>query len=353
MESIFKLSKLVLALIILMFSNFLNAQLSVSPVVSVQNVVEKYFKRTGDQISNVIYFGDSVLGLAEFYEPSGNLEMWSGIFLSTGPVKSALGPNKFTAAGIGGSSGDGILYGVGGSLLSALDTTSINDVQRIHFDFISASSTLIFEYVFASDEYLESIGSRFNDRIGIFISGPGIIGDSNIAVLNGDYISINTVHPAISNSNGNFNERNGDFYKTNSGSYMEFDGFTKKLYTVLHVQPGQTYRFKIMIGDGFDSAVNSGLFIRRCFAFCETGIEEENNIQFSISPNPSNGNFKVNFSNHQDGQLKITDLTGRIIHIKDINSDTNAYHLENISSGVYTLTFESEDGFKSERIVVE
>ena len=48
------------------------------------------------------------------------------------------------------------------------------DATVIEFDFIPSLPGVEFEYVFASEEYCDFVNSQFNDRIGIFLSGPGI-----------------------------------------------------------------------------------------------------------------------------------------------------------------------------------
>jgi len=151
MGSTIKNIQLGITFIILCVSNFSSAQLSITPLNSIPDLVNTYFKRTGDQISNFVFSGDSNKGIAEFHEPSGNLEIWSGIIMSTGPVQDALGPNNFYNAGSGGSFGTGQVGGGSSPLLNSLDTTISFQVQQLQFDIIPASSILIFEYVFASD----------------------------------------------------------------------------------------------------------------------------------------------------------------------------------------------------------
>ena len=72
---------------------------------------------------------------------------------------------------------------VGGLVLVAIgNSPTINDAAVLEFDFIAISDTILFDFVFASDEYLEFVNTAFNDVFGFFLSGPGINGPYMVAV---------------------------------------------------------------------------------------------------------------------------------------------------------------------------
>ncbi|MBK9459454.1 MAG: choice-of-anchor L domain-containing protein [Sphingobacteriales bacterium] len=56
------------------------------------------------------------------------------------------------------------------------------DAAVLEFDIVATEPTIEFKYVFGSEEYLEYVGSNFNDVFGFFI---GAIGDplQNIAFI--------------------------------------------------------------------------------------------------------------------------------------------------------------------------
>ena len=80
---------------------------------------------------------------------------------------NAVGPNNSTcASGSHGASGDPVLNTLSSKLLTF-------DACVIEFDFIAASDNLLAcEFIFASEEYPEYVGSWFNDIFGFFISEP-------------------------------------------------------------------------------------------------------------------------------------------------------------------------------------
>ena len=74
--------------------------------------------------------------------------------------------------------------------LAMLITQPIENTAVLEFDFVPSSTSVGFEYVFASEEYPEFSCSSYNDVFGFFISGPGITGpysnnSQNIAIIPG------------------------------------------------------------------------------------------------------------------------------------------------------------------------
>ncbi|MDW8159514.1 MAG: choice-of-anchor L domain-containing protein, partial [Bacteroidia bacterium] len=112
----------------------------------------------------------------------------SGIVLTNGQTFNIIGPNSYPPNNTGtdnNRTGDPDLDLLSGSL-----NFRTKDASIIEFDFRATSDTLRFKYVFASEEYPEFAptprnpsGSPFNDVFGFFLSGPGIVGKKNIALI--------------------------------------------------------------------------------------------------------------------------------------------------------------------------
>ena len=186
----------------------------------------------------------------------GGLGMTEGLLLTTGNAWEAEGPDLSDEAMPDGLSGTDADLGalVGG-------TSNTKTISILEFDFIPSTTSISFDYIFASEEYPEYSCSDFNDVFGFFISGPGISGKKNIAIIPGtsDPVSILNIHPLYSCA-----AKNLSYYVPAKGNkYTEFDGHTKMLTTLAQtVQPGQTYHLKLAIANVADAYVGSGVFLR-------------------------------------------------------------------------------------------
>lgn len=187
-----------------------------------------------------------------------SLGMDAGIVLTSGGAIEVEGPNNSgSTTGMGTGPGDS-------DLEDLLPGYTSNDACVLEFDVTVTSDSVKFEYVFGSEEYLEYVGSSFNDVFGFFISGPGIVGTENIALIPGTTIpvSINNVNTGsyeefyVENGTGFTSPYSTDDY------YIQYDGYTTVLTAAAHVTPCETYHLKLAISDMGDGALDSGVFIR-------------------------------------------------------------------------------------------
>ncbi|PCI25599.1 MAG: hypothetical protein COB67_10620, partial [SAR324 cluster bacterium] len=213
------------------------ANLLAGPEINVFNAV--LFDTTHNQSGTFQYIGNDLAGIN------------SGIILATGDINYALGPN--TAGGTSGPANYSIPYN--DSLLSALADTIIYDYVTLEFEFEAPSDVVEFNYIFLSEEYNAS-NTLFNDAFAFTISGPGIVGEENIAILpnTGAPITINTVSLYT----------NWQYYNNNvSGAVnIEYDGFTSLLTArKTGLQPCQVYKISLRIADGGDRIYDSAVML--------------------------------------------------------------------------------------------
>lgn len=252
-----------LLLSIFAFSSNSFAQLTVSGGTNATTLVQNTLLGTGVTATNITYSGSNQ-ALGTFNGANSNIGLSSGIILCTGQINLATGPNN-----AGGSGNDN--NGNGDPDLDALSGFQTFDAGIIEFDFIPLNDTVTFRYVFASEEYNEYVCGTVNDVFGFFVSGPGIVGAQNLAVLpvSGTQVSINTVNNGSVGSNGSASNSpcilsNAGFFVDNDnppGPTVQYDGFTTVLTATMIIQPCTTYHIKIAIADGGDGVFDSAVFL--------------------------------------------------------------------------------------------
>jgi len=245
---------------------FALAQLSISTSQSPSALVQNVLLGGGVTVSNITFNGQPANGAneqaASFNSANANVGVSSGILLATGNAAVAMGPNNNSGAYLGGATGysDADLAGLAG--------VQVFDAAVLEFDFVPAGGSISFDFVFASEEYIEYVGAGFNDVFGFFLSGPGITGPYannavNIALVPGTStpVAIDNVNPM---SNASYYTDNGDGYSypfSSDPSYIQYDGFTTPLTASHAVQCGQTYHIKLAVADAGDEILDSGVFL--------------------------------------------------------------------------------------------
>jgi hypothetical protein len=208
----------------------------------------------GVSINNVQYTG-SPNSAGIFSGGTGIIGFEDGIVLGTGAITLAAGPNV--------NSGVGLDNALPGDVdLDAIASGTTFDATVLQFDFVPSSNTVVFDYVFASDEYNEYVQLNVNDIFAFFLDG------GNVALIPGTstYVSIDTVNNCV----------NAPYYRNNStssnsscalvvpslGLNTEMDGLTVVLQVVANVVPGVSHHLKLAIADVGDSIFDSNVFLR-------------------------------------------------------------------------------------------
>ena len=257
-----------------------DAQLITDNAVTPEQALLDYLLGDGVEVSNITFSGD-LNQIGSFDANATNIDILDGIMLATGDIDVAIGPNDAGGAGLGGGN-----FGAGDPDLTALSTFNTNDAAILEFDFIPSGDSLIFNYIFASEEYNEYVCGTVNDAFGFFLSGPGITGPYsdnavNLATIPNPVLadelipvtinSVNNGQPGFAGNASNCNQvseqwnLNTDYYVDNEGNgdptSVQFDGFTVILTAAAQVQCGQTYHIKIAIADAGDTAFDSAVFL--------------------------------------------------------------------------------------------
>ncbi len=256
----------------LFFSNSLSSQnINVTTTYTPVQLAD-IIKGTGITVSNVTYTGSNAA--RGYFEETGGItviNLDSGAVLGTGFVVNAQGPNlapnTFTDMGLPGDTDLDALLPAGQQSF---------DATVLEFDFVPSWDSVGISFVFASEEYDERIAAgSISDIMAIFVSGPGITGQQNIALIPGSNAIIRPV-----NVNSSVNT---SYYVPNTGNTCEYDGLTTRLHGGIRLTAGNTYHIKIAIADGGTSGTpdriyDSSVFIE-AHSFKTEGVPTINIVQ--------------------------------------------------------------------------
>lgn len=270
-------------------------QITVTQTQTPQELVDNVLSGNGVVISNVSYNtslpnAQVVQTMVGYFNNNGTaFPIPEGVVMATGDAINALGPN----VGGGSTNNNGVTVpDPSDPDLAAIGTATMNNECILEFDFIPSGDTIVFNYIFASDEYHEYSTSSFNDGFGFFISGPGFAGPytnggENIAIIPGTTlpVTMNNLNNGSSNAGPCVNCA---FLTDNTGGAdVEYDAFTTTMQASASVVCGQTYHIKLAIADAGDTSFDSAVFL-------EANSFSSNGADISILPVDLNGDPLIN-----------------------------------------------------------
>lgn len=263
--------KIILQLIfICSFGALLAQPISVSTTQTPQQLVENVLLGFGVTAFNVTINGDPALAntpqsnMGYFTNTNALFPIGNGLVLTTGNAIGAPGPNNQSGATNNSPATPNVAFD---PHLNDIANAGVTNGIVLEFDFIPSGDTLVFNYMFGSDEYPEWSPSSYNDAFGLFLWGPGISGPFvlagypnggvNLATIpGGTPVTINNVGPS-SNTAYYVDNQNGIAY----GDALQYDGTTVLLTAASTVQCNQLYHIKLAISNVGDQSLDSGVFL--------------------------------------------------------------------------------------------
>ena len=269
--------RLILGIILVfLFSLVANAQLytKYSKPLNIDSIVQNLFASPNVQISNVSFKGFSVgvngdiKDIGFFNSINSTVGVDSGIILTSGLLAPPYG--------LGQASINGANYfkpTQGDSLLNTLinyPTDFTSGAAVLEFDFVPNGDSIKFEYVFASDEYPQQLCIDDNDVFAFFISGAGISGVKNIALVPNTNlpVCINSINDTsivsyAYNVPNCYSVSNSQYYVNHiNDTNFIFNGSTTVLTAKEKTIPCQTYHLKFAIAEVGSLADNSAVFLK-------------------------------------------------------------------------------------------
>ncbi len=180
-----------------------------------------------------------------------------GVILSTSRAVSTMGPN------------DSILSETANNwmgdvdLEQALFISNTSDATLLEFDFIPLTSTISFNYIFASEEYHGNAPCKYSDGFAFLLKESGSSNAyQNLALIPNTTIpvKVTTVHPEITGACAAQNETYFGSYN-GSNAPINFNGQTVVMTATSAVTPGTSYHIKLVIADETNPQYDSAIFL--------------------------------------------------------------------------------------------
>lgn len=350
------MKKPLLSLLFVFIGFAANAQLAVTTTETPEQLILNTFLGQNTSISNVKFNGsaanaqllrDQVGRYSNGNNGAMSLGSAQGLILCTGKAIVAAGANT-----VQGATNATTTPTIGDPDLALITNASVHNVCIIEFDFVPVGNTILFDYIFASEEYNTFVNSSFNDVFGLFLSGPGISGpysnnSANIATIPGTSLAV-----SINNLNNGTNNagpcENCAYYVNNpvgQGEY-QFNGRTTQLTASAPVTTGQTYHLKFAIANIGDNAYDSGIFLTAgSFRAAMLGNDDFTTENVTLYPNPAAGFLHVS-AKEAISRVVIYDTLGRALMNIPATGTEIQLATQDLSSGTYIVELTLENNKK-------
>lgn len=306
----------------------ISAQLQVSAANDYYAIAQAILGTGNGFVGNINFAGDTS-NIGFFTTNNSNLGITSGVIICTGNRNFALGPNNMQHGSLP-EAGSNL---PGDAIMSSICGDDNFDVTIFEFSFIAFTDSMSFTYVFASEEYQDSL-SFASDGFGIFVNGPGYSTNTNIALIPGtsDEISTHNINKFFNNQ---YYRGNGNGLTPNIDTLFQYNGYCSTLTAKIGFQINGIYHLQFAIADATDGLLDSGAFISA--ASFTNSLLETTKTKINLYPNPAKEIAVLNYANINKGVVQIIDALGRIVYTSTLNNQqgnlqipTNAF-----AAGIY------------------
>jgi hypothetical protein len=220
--------------------------------------------------------------------------------------------------------------------------------------------------------YFEHTGNPFviyNDSLAVTgnmpANGSTIFVVENLCMADTAIITVNVAQPASSGTavspfnacnTGTVFLPNGLTGTVTTGGTWTDNTATGLLFTNQFEAKGLpvgTYQFTYTVGNGGicpESSTVVSVILQNC-----TGVEE-NDMNFSIYPNPNNGQFFVTTNATELVTFEVMDITGKIVFKTNATMNAgvqNEINVSDVATGMYIVKMSSERGVSTQNVIIK
>jgi hypothetical protein len=106
------------------------------------------------------------------------------------------------------------------------------------------------------------------------------------------------------------------------------------------------YFVRVTNSDGCD-------FDSPCFTINTLGINENEDLNVNISPNPTAGKFTISLEGINEASIKIVDASGKLLHEHKQITSQETLDISHMAVGVYIVQIATKNGIHTERLIKE
>ncbi len=140
-----------------------------------------------------------------------------------------------------------------------------------------------------------------------------------------------------------------------ASTYSVIGTSTTTNYTDTGLTEGAFYRYKVRASKG--TPIQYSDYSNVATSAAVLALEQNSfSKQIVVSPNPNEGNFKVNMTNVKPNRVTfiMTDMTGKEVHRSTgDNEDTFNFNMSGVSKGIYLLYINTDKGQGVKRVVIK
>ncbi|SFU37089.1 gliding motility-associated C-terminal domain-containing protein [Pustulibacterium marinum] len=254
-----QLRLLALFLVFVQFS--FSQQITTSAEYTAEELIENILFQGCIEISNVSSpINGSVNNLNSFgyfQSANSNFPFEEGIILATGDIGDA--GNILVTDPLNQGEID---WESDADLETALGVDNTLNATVIEFDFIAATNTINFNYILASEEYLNDYPCNYSDSFAFLIKpSDNSAPYTNITLVPGTSTPVSTqnIRPQIVGFCESLNEEYFEGFNVGDTNY---NGRTTMLSAYADISPNTSYHIKLVIADQFDENFDSAVFLQ-------------------------------------------------------------------------------------------
>ncbi|MDN6280360.1 MAG: T9SS type B sorting domain-containing protein, partial [Psychroflexus sp.] len=214
-------------------------------------------------LNNIIFSGNpNAASIGYFNRNNSSFGIDEGIVITTGVASNSPGPHDSTLSD-GSWAGDSDLE----NAIPDLASGDSNDASILEFDFVAASTTLNFDFVFASEEY-GGFQCLYADSFAFLLTNLDTGETQNIAVVPGTDVPISVTTIRDQAHNGSCNSQNVEYFDAYYDQFTEgvadpiaYRGYTVVMTAEADIVPDTEYHIKMVIADRGDSSWDSAIFL--------------------------------------------------------------------------------------------